>query len=93
MLVLPTGAGKSLCYMLPALALPGLTVVVSPLIALMQDQLRKLPLGLPGAVLSGALTAQQMMQVRSLFNTTKIIFYVIFVPSFYFYIFVPCVYV
>jgi ATP-dependent DNA helicase RecQ len=66
MLVLPTGAGKSLCYMLPALALPGLTVVVSPLIALMQDQLRKLPLGLPGAVLSGALTAQQMMQVRSL---------------------------
>ena len=60
---MPTGAGKSLCYMLPSLALPGLTVVVSPLIALMQDQLRKLPLALPGACLSGSLTAQQMMQV------------------------------
>ena len=36
LLVMPTGAGKSLCYMLPALALPGLTVVVSPLVALMQ---------------------------------------------------------
>jgi superfamily II DNA helicase RecQ len=62
---MPTGAGKSLCYMLPSLMLPGLTVVVSPLIALMQDQQRKLPLGLPGACLSGSLTAQQMMQVRT----------------------------
>ncbi|WP_298355077.1 RecQ family ATP-dependent DNA helicase [Rhodoblastus sp.] len=50
----PTGAGKSLIYQLPALIRPGLTLVVSPLVALMRDQTRRLEaLGLPAAALHG----------------------------------------
>uniref|UniRef100_A0ACD5USP1 Uncharacterized protein n=1 Tax=Avena sativa TaxID=4498 RepID=A0ACD5USP1_AVESA len=58
-LVLPTGAGKSLCYQLPAMILPGLTLVVSPLLSLMVDQLRKLPAFLPGGLLGSSQTSDE----------------------------------
>lgn len=66
--VFPTGSGKSLCYQLPALLLPGLTVVVSPLIALMKDQLDRLQqLGIAAARMDSTLDAQQSADVmRSL---------------------------
>ena len=62
--IMPTGGGKSLCYQLPALALGQTVIVVSPLIALMQDQVAQLAeMGIPAAVLNSALPPDEQRKV------------------------------
>lgn len=62
--ILPTGGGKSLCFQIPALALPGFTIVVSPLIALMQDQVAALARrGIGAAALNSTLAAENQRAI------------------------------
>ncbi|MAF38017.1 MAG: DNA helicase RecQ [Chloroflexi bacterium] len=73
LVLMPTGGGKSLCYQLPALRFKGLTLVVSPLIALMKDQVDGLRSnGVPAGLLNSTLPLQEASQVRDQAREGKI---------------------
>src|SRR5918994_1664734 len=75
--IFPTGGGKSLCYQLPALALEGVTLVVSPLIALMKDQIDFLRArGIAAARLDSSLSLEEQQDVsaRLRAGTLKLLF-------------------
>ncbi|MFL5473836.1 MAG: RecQ family ATP-dependent DNA helicase [Gemmatimonadales bacterium] len=64
--VLPTGGGKSICFQVPAMVLGGLSIVVSPLISLMQDQVEAaVARGIPAACLNSSLGKEEQSRVRS----------------------------
>ena len=75
--IMPTGAGKSICYQVPALVLPGLTLVISPLISLMQDQVKALnEAGVHAGYINSSLTEGQVRKVYNLarLGTFKILY-------------------
>jgi ATP-dependent DNA helicase RecQ len=64
--VMPTGAGKSLCFQIPAIILPGITLIISPLISLMRDQVQALAAnGIPAAYINSSLSYSQFSRAMA----------------------------
>ncbi|WP_083964368.1 DNA helicase RecQ [Shimazuella kribbensis] len=76
--ILPTGGGKSICYQIPAMLLDGITVVVSPLISLMKDQVDSLrQIGIPATYINSSLSAMELRErISEIHNHTYKIIYV-----------------
>ena len=76
--IMPTGSGKSICYQVPAMLLPGITIVISPLISLMQDQVKALnEAGIHAGYINSSLTERQISKVYA--NASEGIYKILYV--------------